>query len=415
MEIIMALQIKNASEGFIIVRSIGGKRVNGFITMMRIQMRKILFIPFLAFPEYLHAIDANGYDVNPENQPGYIYHKPRIQGDLSNFEGEKVVVVYRGVHCLADKFTPAQRRDFLAESHVNKGMFSSAAYELTGLNYNEHDDPDLLEQAQIVASNINDLDLTDPFTVNGRQFTSQRFAFQQLYSNNCSGFYKQLTNPSTEYKPIFDEFEFTKNPLLSFSDRVKHPGKYGFGIKNFGDNQPLLPDYDLQGRPRHPVLGKLYGVVLDEAAIEELKPLNVAKAHYSNHLSLYTHFRNDILSEREISIAGYVPEECVVFEMPLQVPSFHHPKCPDYYAKKYGLSNARYNNYRRLFTSEHTTESARANGATKLINEIIQATRQDNKLQYKNCIDPLVPDLFSKELDRLDSEICKLTLEYTLE
>lgn len=378
-------------------------------------MKKILFLLFLFFPGYLYAIDANVYDVNPENQLDYVYHKPTIQGDLSNFEDEKVIVVYRGVHCLADKFTSAQRRDFLAESHVNKGMFSSAAYELAGLNYNEHDDPNLLGWAQSIATDINDLDLTDPFTVNGRQFTSQRFAFQQLYSNNCSGFYKQLTSPSTEYKPIFDGFDFTKNPLLSFSDHVKHPGKYGFGIKNFGDNEPLSPAYDLYGRPKHPVLGKLYGVVLDEAAVEELKPLNVAKAHRSNYLSLNTHFRNDILSEREISIAGYVPEECVVFEMPLQVPSFHHARCPTYYKDKYGLSNARYNNYRKLFTSQRTTEATRTTGTTKLMNEIIQATRQDNNLRYKNCIDPLVPDLFEKELGRLGSEICKLTLEYTLE
>lgn len=362
-----------------------------------------------------YSIDINGYDINPESQPGYTYHQPIIQGDLSNFEGEKVVVLYRGVHCLTNKFTHQQRRDFLAESHVNKGMFSSAAYELTGLNYNEHKDPNLLERAQTIAVDINNLNLTGSFAVDGRQFTSQRFAFQQLYSNNCSGFYKQLAKPSVKYKPIFGRFDFSKNPLLSFSDSTKHPGKYGFGIKNFGDNKALSPDYDLQGRPKHSILGKLYGAILDEAAVEELEPLNVAKAHYSNYLSLNTHFRNNILSEHEISIAGYIPKEYVVFEMPLQVPSFHHATCPAYYINKYGLSNARYNNYKKLFTAPNKNGIARTTGETKLIKEIIQATRQDNKLYYKNCINPFVEDLFQKELGRLDSKICKLTLSYTLE
>jgi hypothetical protein len=383
---------------------------------METQMKKLIMkLSLVFFPAYLYAIEANNYDFNPEDAPGYVYHRPKIQGDLSNFEGENVVVMYRGVHCLSDKFNADERRDFLAESHVNKGMFSSAAYELADLDYNEHDDPDLVEYGQSVAQQINDLNDTEAFTVQGRQYTSERFAFQQLYSNNCAGFYKQLTNPSADYSPIFDQFDFTKNPLLSFSDRVKHPGKYGYGIKNFGDNVRLSPEYDLQGRPKHPILGKLYGIVLDEAAVEELQPLNVVAAHNSNYISLSSHFRNDILSEREISIAGYVPEEYVVFEMPLQVPSFHRTSCPGYYMQKYGLSNARYKNYRKLFTSQQTTPEAREKGTTKLINEIIQATRQDNNLRYKNCVDPLVPDIFEEELDRIDSTICKLTLDYTLE
>lgn len=377
--------------------------------------KTIIKLSLFFFPISLLAVDANNYDLNPEDVPGYVFHSPTIQGDLSNFAGENVVVIYRGVHCLSDKFNAHERRDFLSESHVNKGMFSSAAYELSDLDYNEHDDADLVDSGQSVAEQINGLNDTEPFTVHGRQFVSQRFAFQQLYSNNCAGFYKQLAKPSLEYKPIFDEFNFTKNPLLSFSDHVKHPGKYGYGIKNFGDNVRLSPEYDLQGKPKHPVLGKLYGVVLDEAAVEELQPLNVVAAHHSNYISLSSHFRNDILSEREISIAGYIPQEHVVFEMPLQVPSFHHARCPGYYQRKYGLSNARYNNYRRLFTSPQSTQAAREKGTTKLINEIIQATNQDNNLRYKNCLDPLVPTLFEEELDRLDAKICKLNLDYTLQ
>lgn len=375
-------------------------------------MKKTLTLStFLSFSVYLYAV---AYDPNPENEPDYVYHKPKIQGNLTNFEDQKVVVLYRGINCVTDKFTPQQRRTFLDESQVNQSMFSSAAYELAGLGYNAHENHNLLHQAQLVAEEINGLNLTNPLRINGRRFSSQRYAFQQLYSNNCSGFYKQLTAPTDEYKSIFDNFEFTRNPLLSFSDHVKHPGKYGYGIKNFGESTPLTPDYDLQGRPKHSVLGKLYGIVLDEAAVEELMPLNVVKAHYVGELKLTSHFRNNILSEREIAIAGYVPEDYVVFEMPLQVPSFHHAEFPDYYVRKYGLTPTRYKNYRSIFTSPDTSEATRANKATQLMNEIIQAPRQDNGLRYKNCIDPSIPDLFERKLGRLDAQISTLSLDYTL-
>lgn len=392
------------------------ERISGSSSVKEIRTSKILFVSiFLLLSEFTCALQLNVYDVNPEDQPNYVYHKPKIQGNLSNFADEKVIVLYRGVHCLSDKFSNAARLKFLTESHINKDMYSSAAFELAKVGYNDHDDPALLDHAQAVAESINDLDFTDSITVKNYEFTNQRFAFQQLYSNNCNGFYNQLKAPGPEYIPIFEDFEFTKNPLLSFSDRVKHPGKYGFGIKNFGDSHVLSPEYDSQGRPKHPVLGKLFGVVLDEAAVEELKPLNVAKAHYSDYLSLNNHFRNDILSEREISIAGYVPGENVVFEMPLQVPSFHYDTCPNYYQTKYGLSNARYNNYRKVFRSAQTTGEVRAAKTTKLINEIIEATHQDNNLRYMNCLAPSIPNLFGTELSRQHSKIGNLTLDYTIE
>ncbi|WP_010303997.1 hypothetical protein [Candidatus Odyssella thessalonicensis] len=379
-------------------------------------MKKNISLTVLLFLSlYFLTFNAIGNDINPENQPGYVYHRPIIKGDLSNFQDEKVIILYRGVNCLESKFTPIQRQNFLAENHVNQGMFASAAYELSGLDYNVHDDPDLIEHAQAVAEDINVLNFKAPYTVNGWQFPSKRFALQQLYSNNCLGFYKQLTDPAPAYAPIFDTFGFTKNPILSFSDRIKHPGKYGYGIKNFGLDTPLSAEYDINGKPKHPVLGKLYGVILDEAAVEELQPLNVAKAHHSNYLTLNTHYRNDILSEREIAIAGYIPGEYVVFEMPLQVPSFHHATCPSYYVQKYGLSQVRYRNYRRFFTSPNATLEARKMKETKLISELIQAANQDNNLRYMNCLDPFIPNLFANEFGRLNINIGQLKLDYTIE
>lgn len=355
------------------------------------------------------------YDFNPETQANYLYQAPTIQGNIDNFSNEKVIILYRGVHFLSDKFTQQQRAQYIATSQINKLMYSSAVYELANLGYGDDDPHNLLkDHAQDVAAYINDLDSQGACTIKGKNYSSPRYAFQEIYSNNCAGFYKQLENPTADYEEIFNQFHFTKNPLLSFSDHIKHPEKYGFGLKNYGANQTLSPEYDLNGRPKHPIIGKLYGVILDEAAVEELKPLNVMKAHNTRELKLHNHFRNDILSEREISVAGLVPKEYVVFEMPLSVPSFTGPY-PAYYEKKYGLTKTRYNNLHEIFTNPATTPETRNKKTEELISGIIEAKRQDNKFIYQNCISYSIPTLFERELGNIDARISQLTLDYVLE
>lgn len=375
-------------------------------------------VHFLCLLAPLHASSClaagPAYDQNPESDANYRYQKPTIQGDLTDFEDQKVIVMYRGIHFLSDKFTQQQRQDYSQTNHVNHAMFASAAYELAGEPLDSLNSDALQPHGQAIAQTINDLDFQDGCTINGREYWSPRYAFQELYSNNCSKFFQQLQAPVDVYAPIFDQFHFNQNPLLSFSDHIKHPGKYAFGLKNYGTNQALLPDYDLQGRPHHPILGKLFGIVLDAAAVEELMPLNVKLAHDSGALKLYTHYSNDILSEREISIAGYVPAECVVFEMPLQVPSFHRATMPTYYSQKYGLTGCRYKNFRSKFTNPLTSAADKITASQKLMNGIIEASSQDNKLVYQNCLAPCIRTLFEKELTQRGAVISKLDLDYEL-
>lgn len=378
-------------------------------------MRKYYFLLLTYFTLVLSNVGFGvDYDPNPESLVNYHYQSPTIQGDLTNFSGEKVIVLYRGVHFLSDKFNTGQRTQYITDLQVNQPMYSPAAYELGNQPYGGQLHDLLTQKSQEIARIINGLGDQGECTVKNRVYTSPRYAFQELYSNNCVGFFKQLEAPTHDYEPIFNQFDFSKNPLISFSDRIKHPAKYGFGLKNYGTNQVLLPDYDLQGRPKHPILGKLYGIILDEAAVEELKPLNVMKAHHAKELKLHSHFRNDILSEREISIAGFVPEDYVVFEMPLQVPSFTGPY-PSYYQKKYGLTKTRYNHLRTLFTNPLTTQEVKDKKSQDLMGGIIEAVRQDNKLIYKNCISPAIPTLFDEALTSIDAKISQLTLTYELE
>lgn len=355
-----------------------------------------------------------GYDFNPETQANYQYQSPKIEGDISNFADEKVIVLYRGIHFLSDKFTKKQREQYITNSQVNKPMFSSAAYELAKQNYGDNVNNTLSDYGYEVAAYVNELEDYGPCIIGGSRYSSARYAFQEIYSNNCAGFYKQLKSPGGDYKKIFNQFDFNSNPLISFSDHVKHPAKYGFGLKNYGTDHILPPKYNLQGRPKHPILGKLYGIILDEAAVEELKPLNAWEAHHSGEIKLHSHFRNNVLSEREISISGFVPEDYVVFEMPLSVPSFTG-KYPAYYEKKYGLTKQRYNNLRKIFTNHSIIQEEKNKKTTQMMNNVIEAEYQGNNLIYENCLSYMIPSLFEKRLNKIGAKISKLTLSYELE
>lgn len=379
------------------------------------MFKKIVFTLCAAyvFPVFTAQSADIPYDPNPEGVPGYRYVAPRIQGNIDNFSGEKVVVLSRGINFLREKFTREERLDFITSEQIGHPMFCSAAYELANLDYDSDQFDDLMLEARIVANHVNELDNTGEITINGMEFSSYRFAFQQLYSNNCQGFFKQMHHPEGEYEPVFDDLPFTKNPHLSFSYKLKHPLKYAGGVKNYGTDTALLPRYDLTGTPRHPILGKFFGVILDEAAIEELEPLNVAKAHRNRELKLLTHFRNDIFSEREITIAGYVPGENVVFEMPFEVPSFSG-EYKSYYKKKYGLTQTRYNNFSKFFKKPEYTNEQRKEKEKSLINSLIEASYQANDLAYENCLVPKINKLFNTQLEQIDAEIGKLNLDFTI-
>jgi hypothetical protein len=353
------------------------------------------------------------YDPNPEEVAGYRYQALRPQ-NLDNFADEDVIVIYRGIHFLPANFGDAERIEFIQGNQVNEPMYASATYQQAGEIYGSTEYETLDLCGQEISALVNVLDNTGECEVAGQLFTCARYPFHELYSNDATKFLAELAFPSADRNIMFDDMDFTANPLLSCSDRVRHPGKYGFGLKNYGVNQPLLPLYDINGRPRHPILGKLYALVLDAAAIEELKPMNVAEAHRRGFLRLQSHFRKDILSEREISIAGYIPAECVVFEMPLQVPSFAG-NYPQYYERKYGLTKTRYNNFKAIFTNAATTPTRRMEKSQELMNGIIKASYEDNKLIYKNCIAKRIPALFEEELGNLDARIGTLNLDYEID
>jgi len=358
--------------------------------------------------------ESQANDPNPENAAGYEYHKPRFTGNIDDFSDEQVIVLFRGINYLPDLFTQNERQNFIADTQIGQEIYASASYELAGEDYGAPPSNDLDEAGGQVAEEVNSLDNNDPCFVNKSYYPSCRYAMQELYSNNYKKFHNELNNPSENYAEIFNNFSFTCNPLVSFSDRAKHPLKYAYGLKNYGEHQPLLPHYDLNGRPRYPVIGRLYGVILDEATVEEVLPFNAYKAHKYGLIKLYDHYSNNIVKEREISIPGYVPGDAVTFEMDLEVPSFEGDY-PEYYKKKYGLTKTRYNNYKKFFTCPLKTAQQRQDKTRELLSKIIEPGYIDNAGTSDNTLVNKLNSIVEKTLDHIGAKECKLTLDYTLE
>ena len=177
---------------------------------------------------------------------------------------------------------------------------------------------------------------------------AKRHVFQELYSNNYDAFHKRLAKPDVQH--IFDQFASQKNPQVSTSEYCLHGARYAAGVKYLGAGvEQLDPEYDGNGKPRHPYLGKLYVILVDETRLGELVPFFVVWAHANNLIKVSDHFRKNVLVEREVSFPGFIPGECVVLSVPVRVPSFTGDYKP-WYQAKYGLSKRSYNCVKKEIT-----------------------------------------------------------------
>ena len=293
---------------------------------------------------------------------------------LDQFAGEKVSVLYRGINS-----APAAK-DIVVEDIQNKAMYCQEAYRLAG----GFDSTLLDKYAKQVADSVNSLKRNRGY-----------YAFQQAYSNN----YEQFMN---EYLPSHSPFR--QNPMLSFSFDINHPLYYTCGLKGYHKNA-IHPDYE-DGSPKNAELGKFSVIVLDEAAIEELEPCNVPLAHSKGNLKIYSHYANNILAENEVSIPGYVPEECICAEMTVRVPNFDCEYSEDIHKNVYGLTELRFKNRKEALNSEDGL--IREKATAKIIREMIKQ-KQDAKGVYKNSLEYRIRERIEKNLEKNDC-----TLDNTL-
>ena len=206
--------------------------------------RLICFYFFLTIASYplttlsMEARIESGYDSDSEDESEYKYpgydHLLIPEGHT-----QQCLVFYRGIHFSPSMFNKQQRSSMRRKCGAGEPIYSSATYDLAHCQFaEEQKSTEILEKiAQGIKKKIIDL--------------KERDLFQQLYTNRYDEFHHRLQD---KFK-----FESQKNPQVSSSETFRHAGKYSFGCKFLGSGtEKLDPEYDYDGKPKHPYLGKIY-------------------------------------------------------------------------------------------------------------------------------------------------------------
>lgn len=276
------------------------------------------------------------YDSDSEDEEGYTY--PGLAGlSIPNDKWEKeCIALSRGIHFVPTNFTRKKRSELRRVNDAGKAIYCSAAYDLAGQPLDSNDQG-VEEKAIEIRDQIIKMEPKD------------RNLFQQIYSNQYDGFHQRLG--TDKEGGIFQGFKSKKNPQVSTSENFLHSEKYGCGLKFLGTGVEYLdPEYDASGRPKHPYLGKLFVILASKDQVEELAPYFVVHGHANDDITVSDHFRKNVLSEREASMAGLIPGNSVVLSIPLRVPSFKGDYKP-FYQDKFGISKPSYSKRKKLITT----------------------------------------------------------------
>ena len=350
--------------------------------------------PSTAQPEQQHDIEqvCHGiekidltpyeYDSDSEDEKDYQYNgfKPIA---IFPKPGTRCLVVCRGIHFSPSYFSKEQKSHLRRDDEVGKPIYSTAAHDLAHEPLFGSTRQELInEQALQVREIITKLP------------SEKRNKFQQIYSNQYDEFHKKLG--IFESEGIFHQFTSQKNPQVSTSEHFWHGARYAAGLKYLGANVACLnPEYDTNGKPKHPYLGKLFIIMADESKIRELDPYFVVWAHANNLITISEHYSKNVIVEREVSFPGLIPGECVVFSTAIRVPSFAG-LYKSWHERKYGISKRIFNARKKVFTTgkyykdeSRTAGQVREKSTKSLLEKIIlphleQALKEHVKKECAN-------------------------------
>jgi len=108
-----------------------------------------------------------------------------------------------------------------------------------------------------------------------------------------------------------------KNPNLSLTPELPHSLRYGFGLKSYL-GKTRRPEYSEHGVPSNPVLGHCLLFHVSKKKLEK-KAMNVEEMHRYGFIAVNPR----ILTEREITFHGGLPQKCLVKQIDLVVPNLH--------------------------------------------------------------------------------------------
>jgi len=295
----------------------------------------------------------DNYDSDSEDEDEYRYPGHPALVFPKRYAGHRCLVFYRGIHFERNTFSKKARSRFRRSNEARQPIFSSGAFELanakpTDENLNRKIRR-LKRHGRIIKNHISAMKRL------------KRRVLQQKYTNQYDQFIRSIQSNK--------KLPSNRNPQVSTGEEIRHPLKYGCGLKFLGvDARKLKPEYNVNGKPKHPYLGKMYIIIAKTDDLPALDPYFVVHGHAQGYIKISTHFANDILTEREVSFPGFIPGKHVALSMAVRVPSFEGPY-KDFYQQKFGITERSYK----------ITQTKIKNGTAKinrLIDRIINHTSE---------------------------------------
>lgn len=336
----------------------------------------------------------------------------RHHDDFNAFDGKPVVALWRGTYFSRTHFPNQESQsNYMAAHGLQVPIYCAAAHRQIGISYTQEITPQIMSDLNKSVAHLHTLfksmEARGPITIDRHTFSSHRHAFQHIYSNSTN-FIAALSEPELpttyrKYKPVLEGLP-QGNCELSFSLDVVHGGKYGYGLKDYGHIDALGNLYDDQGHRQHTYIGYLQGIFMTDALAKQSMPYNVVAHHHAGHVTISSHYSNNILSEQEVSFVGTIPGKAVVITSPLKIPDLSGPY-PGEYREEFGLTKRKYDNIRGVVTDQQTSAEHKNERIRRMLNEIIQPARVDDRLVYRHTIRYKAQEVLSHIFDGLNSHV----------
>ncbi len=295
------------------------------------RLLRLIYLSFIFFGSFstnfifsMNSNEQDFYQSDSEDESDYEledYKHLQIPED----HGRENIALFRGIHFTQINFSKQKISEIRRSSEVGKSIYSTEALRCTHVGLGSVYSEDQEKELKVVSENIKKLisKLTE----------EQRNRFQQLYTNQYNKFHSQLKKPEGEFKEIFEKLKCLLNPLVSVTELFSHAAKYASG-ERFPDDITLNPEYDGDGKAKHPYLGKIYMILIDVSCIKDQDSFFVI----SKHANYKVDIKDRYLHDREVTFTGFIPGKYIVYDQVVRVPSKITGEYKEYYKSKYGLS-----------------------------------------------------------------------------
>ncbi len=332
-----------------------------------------------------------------------------LHDDFSAFEGKPVVALWRGTYFSPTHFpTDQDQRDYMASHGLQVPIYCAASHREANITYTQPLSTKrrsvLNQSSERIQKTFKEMAISPPITIDRKQFSNRRHAFQQIYSNSTdfiAALGQEVISPTyRKYKPLLQGLP-KGNPLLSFTTEVGHAAHYGYGLKDYGHIDALHSLYDENGHRQHTHVGYLQGIFLTNDIAKQTLPYDVVAHHGAGHIKISTHFSNNILSEKEVSVVGKMGGSAVVIKLPLEIPDLSGPY-PGEYREKFGLTKRKYDNIHAVVTDPQTPLAQKQARVSRMLKELITPQKEDNGLVYKHTLYHKAQDVLESIFDGFD-------------